>query len=324
MSEEAAIAGEEVRAELPSRNRVGLILNAMRPYQWVKNSFILAPLLFGKKLADPVAVGNALIAFVVFCFLASALYIFNDWIDIEEDRSHPEKRHRPMSSGLLSVPLALSAAVVLTLAALSLAAYLGTDFFLIAATYVALTLCYCLFLKRVVVLDAMTISAGFVIRVIGGAVAIGVFASHWLISCAFLLAMFLAFSKRRQELLLLSDADAGNHRKVLSEYTDPFLRRVNTILIGSSIVCYALYTVAPETVTKFGTTNLIYGTTFVIYGMLRYMFLIEDPINGGNPTRMLLKDRPLQLTVIGWTVFNAIVLYWGSIMDVLGSLSLSG
>ncbi len=300
----------KIESDLPAKGVLRLFVSAMRPHQWVKNLFIFAPLLFGQKLSDPAAVGYSVLAFTVFCLMASGLYIFNDWIDAEEDRAHPEKRHRPISSGMLPIPAALFGAGVLTFAAFALAAFIGRDFFLLAGLYFLLTLSYCLVLKRVFVLDAMTISTGFVLRVVGGAIAIGVAASHWLIVCAYLLALFLAFSKRRQELLKLTDG-AGSHRAVLNEYTVDYLARVNNILIGAAIVCYALYAVAPETVEKFGTDALIYGTVFVVYGLLRYMALIDNPENGGNPSKMLLHDRPLILTVLGWGIYNAVVIYNG-------------
>jgi 4-hydroxybenzoate polyprenyltransferase len=293
---------------IEKRNLPRLLLMTMRPHQWVKNLFIFAPLLFGRRLTDLTATANSLQAFIAFCLLASALYIFNDWIDAEEDRSHPEKCDRPISSGLLPVPVALVASFVLAGTAFSLSALIGLNFLLLAALYVVLTLSYCLALKRMIVLDAMTISAGFVIRIVGGAVAISVIPSHWLIVCAFLLALFLAFTKRRQELLILSD-NAADHREVLNQYSVPYLDQVNNILISAVIVCYALYTVAPETVERFGTTSLIYGTVFVIYGMLRYMMLIKNPEHGGNPSRMLFNDKPLLLTVIGWAIYNAVVIY---------------
>jgi 4-hydroxybenzoate polyprenyltransferase len=292
-----------------------LLFSAMRPHQWVKNLFIFAPLLFGKKLADPVAIGYSLLAFAVFCCLSSGLYIFNDWLDAEEDRAHPEKRHRPISSGLLPVTIALFAAAILAVAAFWLATFIGIKFVLIAAFYFALTLSYCLLLKRLMVLDTMTIAAGFVARVVGGAIAVSVMPSHWLIVCAFLLALFLAFTKRRQELLTLTD-NAAEHREVLNEYTVSYVEQVNNILIGAAIVCYALYTVAPETIEKFGTDNLIYGTVFVVYGMLRYMALIKNPENGGNPSKMLIKDRPLMLTVAGWGIYNAIIIYQVSLEEI--------
>ena len=284
------------------------LLITMRPHQWVKNLFIFAPLLFGKKMTDPVAVANSFVAFGVFCLLASSLYIFNDWIDAEEDRKHPEKRNRPISSGALPPSIALFAAIFLTIIGLSLSTLLGQNFLITALIYLSLTIGYCLVLKRLIVLDAMTVSAGFVIRVVGGAVAISVMPSHWLIVCAYLLALFLTFSKRRQELLMLSEK-ADKHRKVLKDYSLKFLEQANNILIGASIVCYALYTVAPETIQRFNTNSLIYGTIFVIYGMFRYMLIIENPSNGGNPSKMLLQDKPLLLTVICWAVFNAFMIY---------------
>lgn len=170
-----------------------------------------------------------------------------------------------------------------------------------------------------IVLDCMTIAAGFVLRVAGGAIAVSVMPTHWLIVCAFLLALFLAFTKRRQELLTLPE-NAGEHREVLNEYSVDYLEKVNNILVGAAIVCYALYTVAPETVARFGTDSLIYGTVFVIYGLLRYMILIKKPTNGGNPSKMLLRDKPLLLTVIGWGIYNIIVIYHLALKDLLTSL----
>lgn len=304
---------------IEKRGVLRLLLVAMRPHQWVKNLFIFAPLLFGKKLTDPVAIGYSLLAFAVFCFLASGLYIFNDWIDAEEDRAHPEKCKRPISSGALPVPVALLGAAVLVVTAFWIAALISLKFLFIAALYFILTLSYCITLKRMIVLDCMTISAGFVLRVVGGAIAVSVMPTHWLIVCAFLLALFLAFTKRRQELLTLPE-NAGEHREVLNEYSVDYLEKVNNILVGAAIVCYALYTVAPETVARFGTDSLIYGTIFVIYGLLRYMLLIKKPTNGGNPSKMLLRDKPLLLTVIGWGIYNIIVIYHLALKDFFTSL----
>jgi 4-hydroxybenzoate polyprenyltransferase len=186
--------------------------------------------------------------------------------------------------------------------------WLGINFAVIAGAYFVLVLAYTLSLKRMIVLDCIAIAVGFVLRVVGGAAAVAVAPTHWLIACAFVLALFLAFSKRRQELLKLSDG-AAEHRKVLGQYSVAYLEQVNIILVGAAIVSYALYTVAPETIARFGTDALIYGTVFVIYGMLRYLALINNPENGGNPSRMLLSDRPLLLTVAGWAAYNALVIY---------------
>lgn len=291
-----------------SKPKLRLLLTAMRPHQWSKNLFIFAPMLFGQRIADPQAAGYATLAFLSFCFLASGLYILNDWLDIEEDRIHPEKRHRPLSSGALPIPVAALGFVVLVLGGLGTAWFVGPQFLLIAGLYFIMTLAYCLALKNMMILDCMTIAAGFVLRVVGGAVAVGVGASHWLIVCAFLLALFLAFSKRRQELLQLTRS-AAQHRSVLSQYSVGFLGHVNVALIAATIVCYALYTVSPETIEKFGTDKLIYGTGFVIYGLLRYMALVENPSKGGNPSKMLIEDIPLLIVVALWALYNAVVIY---------------
>lgn len=286
------------------------IVATSRPHQWVKNLFVLAPLLFGQKLTDTTALWNAVLGFTAFCFLSSAVYIFNDWWDAEDDRAHPEKRNRPISSGALPASTALAAAAALVVTGVALGIVVGPRFAIICLLYGALMVGYCLWLKRAIVLDAMTIAAGFVLRVLGGAVAVGVAATHWLIACTFLLALFLAFSKRRQELLTL-EGGATNHREVLSHYTVRYLDSVINIVIGASIVCYALYAVAPETVARFGTDYLVYGTVFVVYGMLRYLALINDPAKGGNPSKLLLTDLPLLLTLAAWAIYNAAVIYRG-------------
>jgi 4-hydroxybenzoate polyprenyltransferase len=305
---------------LEKKGLLRLLFAAMRPHQWTKNLFIFAPLLFGRKLTESSAIFDSLIAFAVFCLLASGLYIFNDWLDIDEDRAHPQKRLRPLASGVLPVAAAVAFAGFLCIIAFALAAvFINLKFLLIAGVYFALTLAYCLVLKRKIVIDCMTIAAGFVLRVIGGAFAVGVVPTHWLIACAFLLALFLAFTKRRQEILTLQE-NAAAHRAVLNLYTIEYLDKVNNILIGAAIVCYALYTVAPETVARFQTDWLIYGTGFVIYGMFRYLALVKDAGNGGSPTRLLLRDRPLALTVAGWAFYNAAVIYQTALQSVWLSL----
>ncbi len=307
-------------ADIAQRSRKrsiqGLLLAAMRPHQWSKNLFILAPLLFGRKLTDVSAVVQALVAFCVFCLLSSALYIFNDWVDADEDRAHPEKCSRPISSGELPASLALSCSAVLTVTAFALAGLIGIEFAGVAVLYFVLITAYCLSLKRFIVIDCIVIATGFVLRVVGGAIAIVVTPTHWLIACAFLLALFLAFAKRRQELLKLSSA-AAIHREVLGRYTVAYLDHVNIILIGATIVAYALYAVAPETVDRFGTDALIYGTVFVIYGMLRYLALMENPENGGNPSKILMQDRPLLITIALWAFYNSAVIYRLSFVDII-------
>jgi 4-hydroxybenzoate polyprenyltransferase len=306
MAKELSVAFSNIA---PSRARiVRAVIASMRPHQWVKNLFVLAPLLFGRKLTDGSAVLDASLAFAAFCLLSSAVYIFNDWWDAEDDRAHPEKRLRPISSGELPVNVALTVAGLCLAFGLALSAVVGLNFAAITLLYALLMVGYCVGLKRAIVLDAMTIAGGFVLRVIGGAVAVGVVTTHWLVACTFLLALFLAFAKRRQELLSLESA-ASEHREVLNHYSLAYLDSVINIVIGAAVVCYALYTVAPETVERFKTDNLVYGTVFVIYGMLRYLALINDPAKGGNPSKLLLTDPPLMITIAGWVVYNILVIY---------------
>jgi 4-hydroxybenzoate polyprenyltransferase len=298
----------ESPSAISGSNIFSMLLTTIRPHQWIKNLFVLAPLLFGRKLTDVNALWNAGLGLTAFCLLSSAVYIFNDWWDAEDDRAHPEKRNRPISSGALSVPIALSTAAALLGAGLVVGLLVGKTFAAICLIYALLMAGYCVWLKQAIVLDAMTIAAGFVLRVVGGAFAVGVAATHWLIACTFLLALFLAFSKRRQELLSLEES-ATSHRAVLGNYSLTYLDSVINIVIGAAIVCYALYTVAPETVARFGTDALVYGTVFVMYGMLRYLALINDRSNGGNPSKLLLTDLPLLLTLAGWAIYNAAVIY---------------
>lgn len=292
-----------------------LFVRSMRPGQWVKNLFVLAPMLFGRKLMDVAAVADGVLAVVCFCLLASALYVFNDIADAASDRSHTEKRHRPIASGRLPVRAALPGALLVLGASFGMAASLGGEFVLIAALYAVLAISYSLALKRVVILDVMVIAAGFVLRVMGGAAAVEVEPSHWLISCAFLLALFLGFAKRRQELLRFPET-AVLHRRVLGDYSVGMVEQINLVLLGVTIVSYMLYTVAPDTVARFGTDRLLYGTVFVLYGLLRYLVLIQNPDAGASPGELLLKDKPLALSVAGWIIYNVAVIYYSNITEV--------
>jgi 4-hydroxybenzoate polyprenyltransferase len=303
----AASAGEQLR----------LLVDVMRPHQWLKNLFVFAPVAFSRKLDDIIAVQQAMVACVAFCLMASSLYIINDIIDAQADRSHPEKRRRPIASGALPIETAIGCSFVLLGLSISIASTLGWAFLGLAALYFTLTIAYCIAFKRTIILDCILIASGFVLRVVGGAVAVNVGASHWLVVCTFLLALYLAFSKRRQELLILHDT-AFQHRRVLGEYTVPYLDQVNTILLSAVIVCYALYTVAPETVARFGTDALIYGTVFVLYALLRYLVLILDPANGGDPGKLLLRDRPLMASIVAWVGYNTAVIYWADLMRMWG------
>jgi len=280
----------------------------MRPHQWVKNLFVLAPLIFSMNLFAPVAIMQAALGCAAFCLMSSSLYIINDIIDADADRAHPTKRFRPIASGELTVGAALTGSASLLILGLGIGVSVGWAFLAVAVTYYVLTLSYCLALKKVAILDCMVIAMGFALRLVGGSAAIGVASTNWLIICAFLLALILAFVKRRQELMVLSES-AKQHRAVLGDYTIGFLDQVISILVAAAIVCYALYTVDPNTQSRFDTDWLIYGTVFVIYGLLRYVAIIEDPTRGGDPSKVLVSDKGLILTILGWVVYNTFVIY---------------
>jgi 4-hydroxybenzoate polyprenyltransferase len=284
------------------------LITCMRPIQWVKNGFVLTPLMFAAKMDQPALVLREVLAFIAFCLIASGVYLCNDALDWKADLLHPEKRRRPVPSGRLSAKLAAACGVILLLAGLAVGLELTRLTEELLCIYAVINILYSLWLKNAVILDMMCIAGGFVLRVLAGAAAIQVEASHWLLMCTFLLALFLAIAKRREEVVTLA-ADRGKHRRVLDNYTLPWLDQASTITASATIVAYALYTVAPETLARFHTDGLIYTLPFVIYGILRYLHLIGSSSTTGNPTAALLKDRPLMVCIAGWAVACGVVIY---------------
>jgi 4-hydroxybenzoate polyprenyltransferase len=281
----------------------------MRPRQWAKNLVLLAPLVFAQKATDPASLLRTLLALAAFCLLASATYLANDLADRERDRLHPEKRRRPVAAGELSPAAAAGASLALGLAGLALAAALGWPVLACGAGYLALQALYSTFLKAVAVLDVFAVAAGFVVRVVAGAEAIDVPISNWLYLCTLLLALFLALEKRRAELVLLG-GEAGNHRGILSSYTVPLLDQLVTIVAGTTVLAYSLYTLAPDTVQKFGTDRLKLTIPFVLFGIFRYLYLVHREGAGGQPERVLFQDRATQLNllayvgVVAWAIYT--------------------
>ena len=287
----------------------GALLAAMRPRQWAKNLVLLAPLVFALKATDPASAGRALLGLVAFCLVASAAYLANDIADRERDRLHPEKRTRPVATGELSTRAAGGASLGLGAAGLALSAALGWPFFACAAGYLVLQAAYSTFLKRVAVVDVFAIAAGFVLRVVAGAEAVDVPISNWLYLRTLLLALFLALEKRRAELVLLG-GEAENHRGILASYTVPLLDQLVTIVAGTTVLAYALYTLAPDTVQKFGTDRLKLTIPFVLFGIFRYLYLVHRHGEGGQPERVLFQDRATQLNllayvgVVAWAIYT--------------------
>jgi len=275
------------------------LVRSLRPIQWAKNLFVLAPAVFGGLLLDEKTVARVGLALLAFCFASSAVYLINDIRDREEDRKHPLKRFRPLAAGTLTVPVAVAAVLVLSAVAATISSYLGGSFGLILGGYLLLNLLYTLWLKHMVILDVMSISLGFVLRVEAGAEASGLEVSRWLFLCTIFLALFLAFSKRRHEITLLAGA-ASNQRRVLDQYSPAFLDQMINVVTASSVVSYALYSVAPETVQKYGTSDLVYTIPMVLYGIFRYLYLMYQQPGERNPTEAILKDLPFLINIALW------------------------
>ena len=285
------------------------VIKAMRPVQWVKNVFVLAPLVFAERLLEVDLLLRVGMAFMAFCFAASAIYLVNDLRDREDDRRHPLKKNRPIASGALSVKGAIIAATVLAISALALSVVLGWVFAALLGTYLAINFAYSNGLKRVVILDVMAVSSGYVIRVMAGAAAISVDVSQWLLLCTTFLALFLIFSKRRHELILLADSAAG-HRSVLSHYSPAFLDQMINVVTASTVVSYSLYCVDASTVERFGSDRLIFTLPMVLYGIFRYLYLIYQQPEERNPTEALLSDWPFVVNVVIWGLVVLWVVYF--------------
>jgi 4-hydroxybenzoate polyprenyltransferase len=284
------------------------LLASLRPHQWTKNLVVLAALAFSKHLFDGEPVVRAGLAFLVFCILSGAVYLVNDLRDLEQDRLHPRKSTRPLASGALPVPVARAAAVVLLVAGLAGAVALGAGFAVAAVAYVLLNVAYSYGLKNVVILDVLAISLGFVLRAVAGALAIDVEFSTWLLVCTILLALFLSLAKRRHELVSL-EGTASEHRSILAEYSPYLLDQMISVVTASCLTAYAFYTMAPETVEKYQTERLALTIPFVLYGILRYLYLVHRREGGGSPTDVLLTDRPLLVAVALWALAVVVIVY---------------
>jgi len=283
------------------------LLKTMRPKQWSKNIFIFGALVFDKKLFEPIYFFKTLAAFAVFCLMSSVVYVINDIGDIEKDRQHPVKRHRPLASGQLSITSAASAAAGLLALLLPLAFLLDTWFGIIATAYLVNNLLYTYWLKNVVIVDVLSIAAGFVLRVGAGVAMIPTERfSPWIYVCMTLLALFLGFGKRRHELTLMAQ-NANNHRRVLDDYNLPFLDEMMGVVTASTVMAYAIYTFSAAGLPTNHTMMLT--IPFVLYAVFRYLYLIHVEGEGGAPEEILLGDRPFLISVTLWGITVVTILY---------------
>ena len=285
------------------------ILKILRPHQWVKNTFIFIPLFFGGCLFDMADWTSSLVAFVAFSFAASAIYSINDIVDVEADKKHPKKCKRPIAAGLVSKRQASLLAIILAIAALALPFLLNNWMLsVVIALYLAMNLCYCIRLKHYAIIDVCLVALGFVMRIVAGGVATDIVLSRWIVMMTFLLTLFLSFAKRRDDVLIMNETGMAP-RKNTSRYNLTFINQAITITGGVMLVCYIMYTVSPEVIERFNSPNLYMTSFFVILGLLRYIQLTVVDERSGEPTRLVLSDRLIQLIIAGWIISFAIIIY---------------
>jgi len=272
-----------------------------RPTHWVKNAFVLAGIVFGHAWDDAGLLVAAFVVTLSFCLASSAVYAFNDALDAEQDRDHPDKRERPVARGAVGKREAFVVAALLGIASLGAAVWVGSTAVGIVAAYLALNVAYTLGLKRIPVVDVFAIAAGFMLRILAGTSGIGVEPSQWLLACGFLLTLFLGFAKRRAELARLAE-DAAQHRAVLDAYTTGFLDKAILVCIVGMVVTYAAYTVSPDTASLHGTGNLILTLPWVLLGTFRYLYRLHFRGGGGDPAEEVIRDPLLAAAGAGWVV----------------------
>jgi len=299
--------------EATERSTALSLFVSLRPAQWTKNLIVFAALLLGQRgtspaFLDPWAIGQAAAAFIIFCGLSGVVYLINDVADRHADRQHPLKRHRPIASGAVSPALAIGTAVLLTAAMLGASWLLRPAFALVAVTYLVLLALYSGSLKHIVIIDVLTIAIGFVLRAVAGALVIGVEIGHWLLIVTLLLALFLALSKRRHELVLLGEG-AVHHRRSLEHYSPYLLDQMIAVVTASTLIAYTVFTMSPETAERLGTPHLGFTVPFVLYGIFRYLYLVHQKLGGGSPAEMLLTDRPLLVCVALWAAAVVVLMY---------------
>ena len=286
-------------------DKVKGFISLVRPKQWIKNLFVFSALIFAKLVFEPVYLRTVFLAFLSFCMISSCVYILNDIVDMEKDRLHPKKKTRPIASGLISKTEAWIFLAVLLPVSVAAGFLLQVYFGLILVVYFVNNVLYSVAVKHMVILDVMSIALGFLLRVIGGGVVIEVYISQWILLCTLLLSLFLGFSKRRNELVVLENG-ADSHRKILKEYSLEFIDNMLSIVTASTVMAYSLYTFSSK-----NNYFMMLTIPFVLYGIFRYQYIIYMKKEGGSPEETVLSDIPLIVCIFLWVVISVIVLYLG-------------
>ncbi|MDH3217059.1 MAG: decaprenyl-phosphate phosphoribosyltransferase [Candidatus Krumholzibacteria bacterium] len=289
------------------------ILAGMRPRQWTKNLVLFAGLIFSRNISNPQLLAKSVEAFVVFCALSGVIYLINDIADIEKDKIHETKRNRPLPAGLLRRREAVAAAIIIGVLGLFFASRIGASFFAISSLFFILNFLYSFFLKKIVLLDVVSISLSFVIRAIAGVEALvdidgTIEISPWLLVCTLFLSLFLAFCKRRHELANITEA--SRHREALAEYSPMLIDQLVSISAAGAVLSYSIYTIWPDTVDKFGTGNLVYTIPLVLLGVMRYLYLVYSKDKGGSPSELLLSEKFLLIDVFVWILLVVAIFYF--------------
>ena len=295
---------ESIRTAFP---RALPLLTLMRPHQWIKSGFVVLGLLFSHRWTDSRLVMSVLLACVAFSAMASTVYVINDLIDVVSDRNHPKKRLRPIASRAVPERVAQILAAVLFLVAMTCASLVSLTVVALVLCYAAMNVAYSYGLKHVVIVDVFVISAGFMLRILVGTAGVGIEPSSWLLLCGMMMTLLIGFGKRRAELTAI-DTDTSSTRKVLAQYDLPLLDQFLAATAGCAVLSYSLYTVSPETIRLHGTDKLIYTVPFIVYGIFRYLFLLNRRGMGQDTARDLFADRHLLATMVGWIVLTTALL----------------
>ena len=283
------------------------IIKTMRPRQWTKNVFVLAPLVFDRQLTNPTALARSLAGMLLFCLISSCVYVLNDIMDVNSDRMHPVKKNRPIASGALPIKGAYFLVAILLLISVPLSFWLSPAYGIIALIYFGINLAYSIWLKHIPLIDVLIIAACYVLRVAAGVVLITVERfSPWLYIVTTLFALFIGFGKRRAELTLL-EGEAKSHRRVLDGYNIPLLDQLITIVSGTTVVAYSLYTFTAPNIPA--NHAMMLTIPFILYGIFRYLWLINVKHAGGAPEELVFTDRPLQVTILLWGLSVLLIFY---------------